>query len=137
MASKAVLRHLKEQWERACNAYLLELLNAWDMDAQYGYWSRDEVGSVYFYGDNCVIDMDDIRYCVDNGVSREEFMKYSDYNTDVCNLGLDCVNLSSWMHGCPRLSDEQIKNLYDLKKGVDDEIERLKEQLKNGNENPY
>ena len=137
VVSDAVLRNLKEQWERACNAYLLELLNMWEWDACYGYWLSDEVGSVYFYADNYVIDMDDIRYCVENNVSRKDFCEYSEYNTDACNLGLDNINLCSWMKDCPRLSKEQIQHLYDLKSELYEETERMKEQLKNGKNNPY
>ena len=136
-ASSAVIRHLKEQWERACNAYLLELANMWNWEVCYGYWLSNEVGSVYFYADSYVIDMDDIRYCVENNVSVEDFSEYSDYNVDACKLGFDNINLRSWHNGCPRLTKEQIQHLYDLKKELNDETERLKEQLKNGKSNQF
>jgi hypothetical protein len=47
----AVKRQLKEQWKKACNGFLTELLRMWEQDAYYGYWIGDEVGGVYDYGD--------------------------------------------------------------------------------------
>jgi hypothetical protein len=29
-------RMLKEQWEKACNGYLVELLRMWELDSYYG-----------------------------------------------------------------------------------------------------
>ena len=36
-AKDAVKRQLKEQWEQACNGFLVELLRMWELDAHYGY----------------------------------------------------------------------------------------------------
>ena len=38
----AVKRLLKEQWEQACNGFIVELLRMWELDAHYGYWIGDE-----------------------------------------------------------------------------------------------
>ena len=42
---------LRKQWEKVCNGYLVELLRIWELDAHYGYWNSDEVGSIYHYGE--------------------------------------------------------------------------------------
>ena len=132
MATKGLILHLKEQWERACNAYLLELLNMFDWDARYGYWIGDDTGSLYAYGDCHFISMDDIRYCVDNGISYEEYSEYEEYNAAACSLGLDNINLRSWHNGCPRLSKEKIERLQNMKDELLKETERVKEELRNG-----
>lgn len=137
MASSALIRHLKEQWEKACNAYLLELVNTWDLDTSYGFWIADDVGGTYAYGDVYFLSMEDIKYCVENNLTREEYVEYQEYNSDACSLGFDNINLRSWHNGCPRLTKEQIQHLYDLKKELNDETERLKEQLKNGKNNQF
>ena len=45
-AKDAVKRLLKEQWEQACNGFLVELLRMWELDAHYGYWIGDETAGV-------------------------------------------------------------------------------------------
>ena len=47
----AVKRHLREKFDAACNAYLCELLNLWELDAHYGYWNSDRPGTIYHYGE--------------------------------------------------------------------------------------
>ena len=129
-----VAKQLKEQWEEACNAYLLELSNmfGWDMLDTYGSWVGDDVGGVFTYGDFYFISMEDIRYCVDNKVTFEEFNQYSEYNSAACSLGFDNINLRSWHMGCPRLPKEAIERLQNMKEELYRETERLKDGLKNG-----
>ena len=58
-----IKKMLKDQWEQACNGYLVELLRMWELDAHYGCWIGDDVGGVYDYGDGMVtISMDNIIY---------------------------------------------------------------------------
>ena len=45
--SDSVKRNLKENYEKDCNAYLVELLNMWDWSYKDGYWVGDEVGGLY------------------------------------------------------------------------------------------
>ena len=67
----AVKRKLKGQWELACNGYLCELLNMWELDSYYGYWIGEEIGGVYDYGGGMfTIGMDDIIYCVEHDIGR-------------------------------------------------------------------
>ena len=77
----AVKRQLKEQWQKACNGFLVELLRMWELDAYYGYWICDEVGGVYDYGDGMfTISMDDIIYCVLGDITREQYIEWQEYN---------------------------------------------------------
>lgn len=129
----AVKNHLKEQWENACNAYLLELHNMWDLDHDltpkgYGYWIGDEVGGVYVYGDSIFINIDDIRYCVENNVSYETYQDWQEYCVWANEFNQDTPNLNAWCKGCPRLSESEQQKLRDLKKDFEGAVKDYKER---------
>ena len=134
-----VKRQLKKQWKQSCNGFLVELLRMWELDAYYGYWIGDEVGSVYDYGDGMfTINMDDIIYCVLNDVTREQYEEWQEYICDASEFGFAMPNLRSWMKGCPRTSAETFKHLRELKATLNDAIRDEKERMKKGKENnPY
>ena len=93
----AVKRQLKEQWEQACNGYLVELLRMWELDAYYGYWIGEEIGGVYDYGGGMfTIGMDDIIYCVEHDVTEKQYMEWQEYLCDAAEFGFDKPNLKSW-----------------------------------------
>jgi hypothetical protein len=128
----AVKRQLKDQWEKACNSYLCELLRMWELDAHYGYWIGDETGSVYDYGDGMItISMDNIIYCVEHDVTQEQYMEWQDYNSEAYEFGFDTPNLKSWMRGCPRVSHEAFERLRKLKADLNDAIKEEQERVKN------
>ena len=77
--TKGHIRVLKENYENACNDYLLALLNMWDVSTKDGYWIGDEVGGIYAHGETIFIKMDEIIFCVENNVSMETYMEYSEY----------------------------------------------------------
>ena len=127
-----VKRMLKEQWEKACNGYLVELLRMWELDSYYGYWIGDEVGSVYDYGDGMIsISMDNIIYCVEHDVTQEQYMEWQDYNSEAYEFGFDIPNLKSWLRGCPRVSHEAFERLRKLKADLNDAIKEEQERVKN------
>ena len=126
---------LREQWEKACNGYLVELLRMWEFDAHYGYWIGDEVGGVYDYGDGMInIGMDDIIYCVEHAVEYKEYMAWQEYICDASEFGFDTPNLRSWHRGCPRTPPEVFERLRgikaDLAKAVEEEKARIKNETK-------
>lgn len=125
----AVKQQLKEDWKQACNGYLVELLRMWELDAHYGYWIGDEIGSVYDYGGSFTISMDDIIYCVEHDVTEKQYMEWQDYLCDAAEFGFDTPNLKSWMMGCPRTSQEVFKKLREMKKILDDAIKAEKEKF--------
>lgn len=128
----AVKRQMKEQWEKACNGYLVELLRMWELDAHYGYWIGDEVGGVYDYGDGMItISMDNIIYCVENDVTQEQYMEWQEYNSEAYEFGFDTTNLKSWLRGCPRVSHEAFERLRKLKADLNDAIKEEHERVKN------
>ena len=130
-AKDAIKRQLKEQWEQACNGFLVELLRMWELDAHYGYWIGDETGGVYDYGDGMLtINMDDIIYCVLNDVTQEQYEEWQQYICDATEFGFATPNLRSWMRGCPRIPKETFDTLRKMKQDLLDAVEDEKKRIK-------
>lgn len=125
-STKAMLR---EQWEKACNGYLVELLRMWELDAYYGYWIGEEIGGVYDYGGGMfTIGMDDIIYCVEHDIGREQYIEWQEYCCDASEFGFDTPNLKSWMMGCPRTQPEVFEKLRKMKAELNEAIKAEKEK---------
>ena len=127
----AVKQQLKEDWEKACNGYLVELLRMWELEAWYGYWIGNEEGSLYDYGDGMfTINMDNIIYCVLNDITHEQYMEWQEYCCEAAEFGFDTPNLRSWIRGCPRTSKETFDKLRALKAELAKEIDEEKKRMK-------
>ena len=126
--TKAHLRLLREDYEKACNAYLLALANMWEWDCSgdYGYWIGDEVGGLYAYGDSTFINMEDIIYCVENSISKETYFDWQEYCVWAANFGQNTPNLKAWCNGCPRVDESTQKKLMDMRKELEDLIKETK-----------
>lgn len=121
----AVLRQLKAKHEEVCNGYLLELANMWEIgNLGYGFWVGGEIGGIYAYGD-MFLGMDDIRYCVINGVTREQYLEWIEYCTWANGFGFNTPTLQDWLKGCQRVSDEKREELDEMRnllnKAIEDE----------------
>ena len=102
----------------------------WELDAYYGYWIGEEIGGVYDYGGGMfTIGMNDIIYCVENDIGREQYIEWQEYCCDASEFGFDMPNLKSWIMGCPRTSQEVFKKLREMKKILDDAIKAEKEKF--------
>lgn len=131
----AVKRQLKEQWEKACNGYLTELLRMWELDAFYAYWIGDEVGGVLDYGGGAfTIGMDDIIYCVEHNVSEQQYQEWQEYIIDAAEFGFDTPNLRSWHMGCPRVQQATFNRLRSLKKDLADAVAEEQHRQKHNNQ---
>ena len=119
--------------------YQTALLNMWELDAHYGYWIGGEEGSVYDYGDGMfTIGIDDMIYCVDCDVTREQYEEWQQYICDASEFGFDTPNLRSFVRGCPRTPAETFKHLREIKAMLNDAIQDEKERVKNDKQNnPY
>ena len=125
----AVKRQLKEQWKKACNGFLVELVRMWELDGHYGYWIGDEDGSLYDYGDGMfTISMDDIIYCVLGDITLKQYMEWQEYICDAHEFNFNTPNLRSWMRGCPRTPPEAFDKLRKLKAELDNAVEEFKKQ---------
>ena len=128
----AVKRQLKEQYEKACNGFLVELLRMWELDSYYGSWIAEEVGGVFDYGFGMfTINMDDIIYCVLGDITREQYIEWQEYICDAAEFGFNTPNLRSFVRGCPRTSAETFKHLREIKAMLNDAIQDEKERVKN------
>ena len=126
----AVKRELKGQWKLACNGYLVELLRMWELDAYYGYWIGEEIGGVCDYGGGMfTIGMDDIIYCVEHDIGREQYIEWQEYCCDASEFGFDMPNLKSWMMGCPRTPTEVFEKLRKMKAELNEAIKAEKEKF--------
>ena len=129
-----IKKMLKENYVKACNGYLCELLRMWELDAHYGYWVGDDIGSMYCYGEAHNLTMEDIIYIVENDIEEDEVLAWEDYRLDAHEFGFNTPNLRSWHMGCPRTSQEVFDKLrrmkLELQHMIDDEIERIKHKTK-------
>lgn len=125
--NKAHIKLLKENYEKACNAYVAALITLWDLDGYYGCWIGDEVGGVYDYGDGMfTIGMQDIVYCVEHGVTEQEYEEMLEYCIKCSEYNLPTISLNAWHKGAPR---HDFTKLDALKKNLDDAIENEKNKF--------
>lgn len=129
-----IKKMLREQYDKACNGYLCELLRMWELDGHYGYWNSDRPGTIYHYGETHNLTMEDIIYIVENDIEEDEVLAWEDYQMDAHEFGFNTPNLRAWHMGCPRTPQEVFDKLRglkaDLAKAVDEEKERLKKGQK-------
>lgn len=137
MVSDAVKRMLKENYEKACNGYLVELLNMWEYDSYYGFWVRDEVGGTYCYGDSIYLNMDEIIYCVVNDITEHEYQEYLEYNVTAIEFNFKPLSLESWHNNAPRVPQSTFDRLRKLKQDLADAVEEEKERLNKENKNKF
>ena len=125
--NKAHIKLLKENYEKACNDYVQALLSLWSLDGFYGYWIGGEVGGVYDYGDGIfTIGMQDIVYCVEHGVTEQEYEDMLEYCCKCAEYNLPKMNLNAWHKGAPR---HDFTKLDALKKDLDDAIDNEKNKF--------
>lgn len=125
--SKAMLRVLREDYEKACNGYLVTLLNMWELYASYGFWVSDEVGGVYSYGDTGLyLNMDDIIYVVENNISEQSYQEWLDYCVWASEFNQTVPNLRAWHHGFPRVDEATQEKLSEMRYELDRLIEKTK-----------
>ena len=113
---------LKEEFEQIANKYANKLVEMYffekDCDKPYFYWVSDEAGSILAVSDY-YFNFDDIRYIVDNNVPFDTWLDWYDYNLAITDLDIKAPNLKSWYVGCPRLTKEQLVNMFRLRQGLD------------------
>lgn len=124
--TKGHLKLLQEQYDKACNAYLNALLNIWELDAYYGFWVCEEVGGLYSYGDNLFINMDEIRYVVENNVSRKTFDEWTEYCLWAKDFEQSTPSLKSWCMGCPRVDEATQEKLTAMRNELNELIKETK-----------
>ena len=126
----SVKRMLKEQYEKGCNGYLVELLRMWELDMHYGYWNSDEPGTIYHYGETHNLSMEDIIYIVENDIEENEVLEWEDYCLDAYEFKFTIPNLRAWHMGCPRTPQAVFDRLRGMKAELDKAVEEEKKRMK-------
>lgn len=122
---------LKQQFEALCNEYVNALKKILDCDNHY--WIADDIGGVLCLNKDCYfLCLNDVRYIVDNEIKLEEVDAWYEYNTILGMISSDIstINLESWHKGCPRRSEEEIKELEELHKKTLDARKILENEIK-------
>lgn len=116
---------LREQFQKTANEYLTILLQMFEWDSYYGYWS-DGAGSLYCYAEDHVLTYDQIRFIVENDVDYSVYLSWHDYCSWCRCFDFEQPNLPSWVKGCPRLTKEQMNHLDKLRKDFEDTVAAYK-----------
>ena len=122
----------------SCNA-LLEAFcekHGFDYEDARKSWVAGCVGETVCCGDY-FFDMDVIVTDLKENAPERELFKWYDYATECHCLGTNGCNYSSWLKGCPRLSETQMEELRQLKKRVEEAKEQLNECIKKYNEEGF
>lgn len=120
----------KEYFVKSCNEYLRLFCEKHDYDYEEAResWVANCVGDVTCVGD-IFVGMQTIITDIEMDASKDEFLKWYDYNLVADHFGFTTPNFDSWLRGCPRVSDEAFKKLQGLKNDLDDAIKEEKERL--------
>lgn len=121
------LAEARDLYTRGCTQYLALFC------AKHGYgygdtaWVADEVGGLAVIGDYYV-DMRTIITDLDMCAPEEEFLSWYDYCLEAHDLGIDSPNYSSWLSGCPRIPEERLQHLRELRAQLREETKRIKQE---------
>lgn len=95
-------------------------------------WVVGDVGGITECADY-IVGMDDIITDIDRDAPEDEFVKYYDYCLRVGSIAcgkISTPNYSSWLSGCPRMSEEQITRLEELQRDIRKAERELEEQIR-------
>ena len=76
---------MRDAWEGVCNAYLKAFCDRHLLDLSESFWGHDDPGTIACI-EGCFIEMDVIRYDVDNDVPPETFWRWFNYDLDICEI---------------------------------------------------
>lgn len=137
---KPTHEELKLNYTAACNAYMAAFCEKHGFDYEPDAWVGGDPGGIAEIND-LFVSMDDMRADIDRAAPEEEYAKYYDYCLRIHSIA-DCElktpNYDRWLRGCPRIEEEQIARLEELRRYIRNtelcmraEIERLN-NLKQG-----
>ena len=123
-------QQLKKNYDNACNAYLKAFCDKHDFYYEDAYWCGDDVGGIADCS-SYTFDMATIRTDIDEGAPKDELMKYYDYLINASEFNLTTPNYHSWIHGCPRTSNEWFKDMYNKREEFENYIKEENKKYKN------
>lgn len=112
----------------SCNA-LLEAFcekHGFDYEDARKSWVAGCVGETVCCGDY-FFNMDVIVTDLKENAPEGELLKWYDYDTECHYLGTNGCNYSSWLKGCPRLSEDEMAEIRVCQKIVEEAREQLNE----------
>lgn len=107
---------VKHNYEIACKDYARSLCDLWDITPSRCFWVGNDIGGVYVVDDFMALNMDDLRYVVNNKISYSDFSEWLDYNVNAIEYNFDTLNLNAWHNGAPRVPKSTFERLDGLKK---------------------
>lgn len=111
-------KSLQQQWQEICNDYLREFCHRHDYtyDPQYWIGSPEGIGTIAWIGDTMLVDMEDLRYDVDNQVPVDKFEKWYWKQLELNELGIEVwLNYRSYCLGAPdEWTDERMQKLREV-----------------------
>lgn len=118
---------LRLAYEAAVENYLAAFMKQYDLTCDPEPWVGNEIGTIaevgdYFFG------FDDIKRCVDEDVNWQDLIECYDYNLEGGMLGLNAINLKSWLMGAPRASKEHIAKIKAMRKELEELINETNEK---------
>lgn len=126
---------LADLYAKVAEAYARELVLRYftNEEGKCEYQWEDSDHWLLNVADN-LFTLSDIRYIVDHNVPYETWKEWDRYCRRVVPFDLPMPNLHSWNTGCPRMSEEHIRQLEDMKtellRLIDEEKERIKKHTK-------
>lgn len=120
---------LKENFDKACNAYLDAFCKKHGFFSSY--WIADRVGEIADCNECFTFSLDDIRTDIDTDAPAQEILDWSDYCAEADLIGLATPSYRHWLQGCPRTDKQTLAKLKEMKQELFDEIENINKGQKN------
>ena len=125
------MRTIQERWKEICNEYLKLFCERHDYEVEYDGWiglDPSGCGTVVYVGD-MYIDMEDLRYDVDNDIQTDQFEKWYWKRLELAEYGVDhWMNYKSFCLGAPdEWTPERIQELKEAYDKVQEAKERLEQ----------
>lgn len=93
------LAQLNGAYEEICQEYVRRLCEAWEIPLEDAWWHGDKIGGGLFLADWWMpLDMQELRYVVENGITHEAWMEYCSFVESEINNEKDRpqINFHSW-----------------------------------------
>lgn len=133
---------LKHRYLSLCEEYRKKFVEHYfteeeDVVPTESFWVGGDAGGILCVNDDVFLGFDQIRYCIDNDVEYEDLMEWYDYTLrlGLIDESIPTPNLTSWLKGCPRYSEEQLKKIEKEKRKIialEEEIKVMIKGMKEG-----
>lgn len=120
---------LFNRYKSSCNDLVRLFADRYEVSVGSDDWVAGDVGGTICINEEFFLNMDEIIFMMKNGVSWDEFLRWWDYNLDAHYLGLNSINLRSWIMGAPHLTQEQIEGLKEKQKELQDLVDKYKKDF--------